>query len=207
MLLGGLEQAVGRTDLALGHLQVALHRAGNTDRHRLQPVDPQGREYAAQSRIGGRAEYHHHDQAAQVAGPEPHQRSEAAGADQSHAHAEQRRADQDRKPGHGAGNIGRKGGVQHAAPDHRLGAEEGDAERKAEDADPAGVAAEPDILDRAEGAQAPPPRRETAGRADGDARERDRPGRQRRHASDRNQGKALRHHSTAGVAGGPQKMS
>lgn len=28
MLLGGLEQAVGRNDLALGHLQVALHRAG-----------------------------------------------------------------------------------------------------------------------------------------------------------------------------------
>ena len=27
MLLGGLEQAVGRNDLALGHLQVALHRA------------------------------------------------------------------------------------------------------------------------------------------------------------------------------------
>ena len=27
MLLCGLEQSVGRTDLALGHLQVALHRA------------------------------------------------------------------------------------------------------------------------------------------------------------------------------------
>ncbi len=28
MLLGGIEQAVGRNDLALGHIQVALHRAG-----------------------------------------------------------------------------------------------------------------------------------------------------------------------------------
>lgn len=31
MLLGGLEQAVGRTDLALGHLQVALHRAAGLE--------------------------------------------------------------------------------------------------------------------------------------------------------------------------------
>lgn len=33
MLLGGLEQAVGRTDLALGHLQVALHRAAGLEEH------------------------------------------------------------------------------------------------------------------------------------------------------------------------------
>ena len=99
--------------------------------HRIEPVHPPQREYAAQRHVRRDREEDEDDERLEVAAADPDQRLAAASRPERHAEAEQEAADEQRQPAHAAAGVDRFGQIDETRRLQRAGADDrhGDGEQ------------------------------------------------------------------------------
>ena len=116
--------------------------------------DPRRRDQALQRHLRGDAEHDHHDERAQIAAAEQHQRARAAAVRQHHAVAEQQSAEEHQRRRERRLQIDRLAEIDDAARRQQLRRGDRDAERQRIGPDQAAVAIGPPAAQAAEQAEA-----------------------------------------------------